>query len=111
MDEAKEMIQNLLLQEREPDLEFRGIYTAKVVEIRDNGVMIQLYPTMKPTLLHNSQLDVRKISHPSALGLEVGQEIQVQYFGRDQTSGDIRLSRKVLQTPNIVRSMIKNLFG
>lgn len=111
MDEAKEMIENILKQEREPNLEFRGIYTAKVVEIRDNGVMVQLYPTMKPTLLHNTQLDLRKISHPSALGLEIGQELQVQYFGRDQSSGDIRLSRKVLQTPNTVKSMIKNFFS
>ncbi|XP_015591268.1 polyribonucleotide nucleotidyltransferase 1, mitochondrial [Cephus cinctus] len=108
MDEAKEMIQNLMSQSREPTLDFGGIYTAKIVEIRETGVMVTLYPTMNPTLLHNSQLDQRKISHPSALGLEVGQELQVKYFGRDPVSGLIRLSRKVLQTPgnNIIKNFV-----
>jgi len=36
--------------------------------------------------------------HPSFLGLEVGQDIQVKYFGRDPVSGGVRLSRKVLTT-------------
>uniref|UniRef100_A0A663N2D5 polyribonucleotide nucleotidyltransferase n=1 Tax=Athene cunicularia TaxID=194338 RepID=A0A663N2D5_ATHCN len=66
---------------------------------RDSGVMVKLYPNMTPVLLHNSQLDQRKIKHPSALGLEVGQEIQVKYFGRDPTDGRMRLSRKILQSP------------
>lgn len=48
--------------------------------------------------LPNSQLATRKVSHPSALGLEVGQEIQVKYFGRDPASGQVRLSRKAVTT-------------
>ncbi|XP_036323635.1 polyribonucleotide nucleotidyltransferase 1, mitochondrial [Rhagoletis pomonella] len=109
MDEAKEHIDALLTEERIPDLEFGGIYTAKITEIRDTGVMVILYPSMPPALLHNSQLDQRKIAHPSALGLEIGQEIQVKYFGRDPVSGFMRLSRKVLQGPttNIPRSHTK----
>ena len=105
MDEAEEMIQKLLNQEREPTLEFGGVYTAKIVEIRESGVMVTLYPSMMPTLLHNTQLDMRLVRHPSALGLEVGQEIQVKYFGRDPASGQMRLSRKVLQP---VSSVIRN---
>uniref|UniRef100_A0AAQ5ZW82 polyribonucleotide nucleotidyltransferase n=1 Tax=Amphiprion ocellaris TaxID=80972 RepID=A0AAQ5ZW82_AMPOC len=66
---------------------------------RDIGVMVKLYPNMSAVLLHNSQLDHKRIKHPSALGLEVGQEIQVKYFGRDPTDGRMRLSRKVLQSP------------
>nr|XP_023023787.1 polyribonucleotide nucleotidyltransferase 1, mitochondrial [Leptinotarsa decemlineata] len=97
MDEAEEIIQKLLTTERAPELEFGGIYKATVVELRDIGVMVTLYPGMPPALLHNSQLDQRKIAHPSALGLEVGQELQVKYFGRDPVSGLMRLSRKVLQ--------------
>lgn len=38
-----------------------------------------------------------QILHPSSLGLEIGQEIQVKYFGRDPVSGLMRISRKVLQ--------------
>ncbi|XP_033334055.2 polyribonucleotide nucleotidyltransferase 1 [Megalopta genalis] len=107
MTEAKEMINQILTKEAEPVLMFGDIYTAKITEIRDTGVMITLYPKMQPTLLPNSQLDQRRIHHPSVLGLEVGQEIQVKYFGRDPVSGMIRLSRKVLQTPQI--SEMRNL--
>lgn len=102
MTEAKEMIQDILKKDREPILEFGNIYTAKIVEIRETGVMVTLYSNMVPVLLHNSQLDQRKVHHPSALGLEVGHEIQVKYFGRDPVSGQIRISRKVFQTPTSI---------
>jgi polyribonucleotide nucleotidyltransferase len=110
MDEAHEMIEKLKEKERVPELDFGGIYTAKIVELRDIGVMVSLYPSMPPALLHNSQLDQRKVAHPSALGLEVGQEIPVKYFGRDPVSGLMRLSRKVLQSPAsaIVRNLDRN---
>ncbi|KAH8294987.1 hypothetical protein KR018_004882 [Drosophila ironensis] len=110
MDEAKELIDGYLVKERVPDLEFGGIYTATITELRDTGVMVTLYPSMPPALLHNSQLDQRKIGHPSALNLEVGQEIQVKFFGRDPVSGFMRLSRKVLQGPavGIARSLNKS---
>lgn len=103
MDEAKEMIQKLLEKDRVPELDFGGIYTAKITEIRDIGVMVTLYPSMPPSLLHNSQLDMRKVAHASALGFTVGQEISVKYFGRDPVSGLMRLSRKVLQSPASAR--------
>ncbi|XP_066139868.1 polyribonucleotide nucleotidyltransferase 1, mitochondrial [Euwallacea fornicatus] len=96
MDEAKEIIERHFSSERVPELEFGEIYKATIVELRDIGVMVTLYPGMPPALLHNSQLDNRKVGHPSALGLEIGQEIQVKYFGRDPVSGLMRISRKVL---------------
>ncbi|CAG2057089.1 unnamed protein product [Timema podura] len=65
MDEAKEMIEEFLTTEREPELEFGGIYTAKIVEVRDIGVMVTLYPSMVPALLHNTQLDQRKFQYNS----------------------------------------------
>ncbi|XP_048486097.1 polyribonucleotide nucleotidyltransferase 1, mitochondrial [Plutella xylostella] len=110
MDEAKARIDTWLSTERTPDLEFGAVYKAKVVEMRDIGVLVTLYPGMSPTLLHNSQLDHRKIMHPSALGLDVGSEIQVKYFGRDPVSGQIRLSRKVLVSPppGLVRKLDKS---
>ncbi len=58
--------------------------------------MIQLYPTMKPTLLPNNQLDGRKIVHGTVSDYKVGQEIQVKYFGRDPVDGKMRISRKAL---------------
>ncbi|XP_038607545.1 polyribonucleotide nucleotidyltransferase 1, mitochondrial [Tachyglossus aculeatus] len=99
MHEATEFINEICKDDQEQRLEFGAVYTATITEIRDIGVMIKLYSNMTPVLLHNTQLDQRKIRHPSALGLEVGQEIQVKYFGRDPTDGRMRLSRKVLQSP------------
>uniref|UniRef100_A0A8C4U0G6 Polyribonucleotide nucleotidyltransferase 1, mitochondrial n=1 Tax=Falco tinnunculus TaxID=100819 RepID=A0A8C4U0G6_FALTI len=99
MHEAREFIHEICKDDQEVNLEFGAVYTATITEIRDSGVMVKLYPNMTPVLLHNSQLDQRKIKHPSALGLEVGQEIQVKYFGRDPTDGRMRLSRKILQSP------------
>ncbi|XP_077284945.1 polyribonucleotide nucleotidyltransferase 1 isoform X2 [Arctopsyche grandis] len=110
MDEAKEMIAEWMAKDKIPDLEFGAIYTAKIVEIRDIGVMVTLYPNMSPALLHNSQIDQRKVNHPSALGMQVGDEIQVKYFGRDPVSGLMRLSRKVLMgtASSVVKSLDRN---
>ncbi|XP_046652953.1 polyribonucleotide nucleotidyltransferase 1, mitochondrial-like [Daphnia pulicaria] len=109
MDEAKEMIEQFLKEEKEPELEFGAIYKARIVEMKETGVLVTFYPKMVPTLLHNSQLDVRKVAHPSALGLQVGDEISIKYFGRDPVSGRMRLSRKVLQS--VASSVVKNLNG
>ncbi|KAM8738577.1 polyribonucleotide nucleotidyltransferase 1, mitochondrial [Acanthopagrus schlegelii] len=107
MAEAQELITDICKDDQEQQLEFGAVYTATITEIRDIGVMVKLYPNMSAVLLHNSQLDHKRIKHPSALGLEVGQQIQVKYFGRDPTDGRMRLSRKVLQSPaaTLVKTM------
>ncbi|OCT77740.1 polyribonucleotide nucleotidyltransferase 1, mitochondrial [Xenopus laevis] len=107
MHEAREFINDVCKDDQDYQLEFGAVYTATITEIRDIGVMVKLYPNMTPVLLHNSQLDHRKIRHPSALGLEIGQQIQVKYFGRDPTDGRMRLSRKILQSP--AATVIKTL--
>ncbi|XP_042141461.1 polyribonucleotide nucleotidyltransferase 1, mitochondrial isoform X2 [Peromyscus maniculatus bairdii] len=101
MHEARDFITEICRDDQEQQLEFGAVYTATITEIRDTGVMVKLYPNMTAVLLHNTQLDQRKIKHPTALGLEVGQEIQVKYFGRDPADGRMRLSRKVLQSPAV----------
>ncbi|KAL2083253.1 hypothetical protein ACEWY4_021026 [Coilia grayii] len=107
MSEAQEFITEICKDDQEHHLEFGAIYTATITEIRDIGVMVKLYPNMTPVLLHNSQLDHKRIKHPSALGFEVGQQIQVKFFGRDPTDGRMRLSRKVLLSP--AASVVKTL--
>ncbi|XP_046578659.1 polyribonucleotide nucleotidyltransferase 1, mitochondrial-like [Haliotis rubra] len=97
MEEAREIMEELL-QDNVPEFEFGAICTGKIVEIKEYGVMVELHPRLQPVLIHNSQLDMRKVNHPSVLGLEVGQEIRAKYFGRDPANGRMRLSRKVLQT-------------
>ncbi|XP_062376402.1 polyribonucleotide nucleotidyltransferase 1, mitochondrial [Sardina pilchardus] len=107
MSEAQEFITEICKDDQEYQLEFGAIYTATITEMRDSGVMVKLYPNMSPVLLHNSQLDHKRIQHPSALGFEVGQQIQVKFFGRDPTDGRMRLSRKVLHSPtsSVVRTL------
>lgn len=53
---------------------------------------------LEPMFLPNSQLAAGKVSHPSVLGLQVGQEIHVKYFGRDPSTGQARLSRRAVMT-------------
>ncbi|XP_037293955.1 polyribonucleotide nucleotidyltransferase 1, mitochondrial [Manduca sexta] len=110
LDEARARIAAWLASERAPELEFGAVYRARVVDVRDAGVLVTLYPGMAPALVHNSQLDHRKIMHPSVLGLDVGSELQVKYFGRDPVSGQVRLSRKVLTSPppGVVRKLDKS---
>ncbi|XP_061384367.1 polyribonucleotide nucleotidyltransferase 1, mitochondrial [Danaus plexippus] len=110
LEDARSRLAAILNATRTPEMEFGAIYTAKVVEVKDIGVLVTLYPDMSPALVHNTQLDHRKIMHPSALGLTVGSEIQVKYFGRDPVSGQMRLSRKVLTSPppGIVRNHDKS---
>ena len=96
--EARDFITDICKDDQERQLEFGAVYTATGTEIRDTGVMVKLYPNMT-AVLPNTQLDQWKIKHPSALGLEVGQEIQVKYFGRGPADGRMRLSRQVLQSP------------
>ena len=77
MEEAEERLDQVMLDERAPELEFGSIYTGKIVSILDRGVMIQLHPAIDPVLLPNNQLGNQRISHPSALNLQVGQDLQV----------------------------------
>ena len=77
MEEAEERLDQVMLDERAPELEFGSIYTGKIVSILDRGVMIQLHPAIDPVLLPNNQLGNQRISHPSALNLTVGQDLQV----------------------------------
>lgn len=98
MIEAREQIDRILKEANVPELEFGAIYHCKIVEIKENGIMVQLHPGMQPTFLHLSQLDIRKVHHPSALpDVAVDSNIAVKYFGRDPVSGQIRISRKILQ--------------
>lgn len=61
MDEATEQIKKILAEPTEPQLEFGGIYKVRITELREIGVMVTLYDSMAPALLHNSQLDQRKV--------------------------------------------------
>ncbi|XP_043212802.1 LOW QUALITY PROTEIN: polyribonucleotide nucleotidyltransferase 1, mitochondrial-like [Amphibalanus amphitrite] len=99
LEEGRKELERLLEDTAEPEFEFGAVYQAVVVELRESGAVVQLHPRSAPVLVHNSQLDARPVRHPSALGINVGDELQVKYFGRDPVSGHVRLSRKVLMAP------------
>ena len=91
MSEAELMVEQLVTEEKAPEMEFGGVYTGRILEVLSRGMMLELHPAMEPVLCHTSQLDARRVSHPSALGLELGQEIRVKYYGRDPVTGDTLL--------------------
>ena len=106
MKEAEDMMQSFLLDTSPPlEFDFGAIVEVLIVEIKEFGVMVSMDPNMEPVLLHLKELDKRKVAHPSALDLQVGQKIQVKYFGRDPVTGYLRISRRVLQmtTPRTVK--------
>ncbi|CAD6226745.1 GSCOCG00005892001-RA-CDS [Cotesia congregata] len=108
MKEAKEMIDVLLKDKKTPEMYFGEIYQAKIVQVKDSGVMVILYDDMKPVFVPNSHLDQTVFAHPSARNFEVGQMIKVKYLGREAESGAIRLSSKVLRTTSSsIRSRFK----
>lgn len=107
-DEAKAQIDELLsMDDYEKNLEFKGIYKAKVVDVNDYGVKVTLHPGMSPVFMPNRELDAKPIKHASAAGIIIGSEISVKYFGRDPVSGQMRLSRRVVQALNPLN---KNFF-
>lgn len=79
-------------------LETGADYTMKIVELLDNGVMVQLNDAMKPAFIPLKQLDKRKVAHPSALGLAIGDDIKVKYFGKDPKTDNLRLSKTMVKT-------------
>uniref|UniRef100_A0AC34Q7N5 S1 motif domain-containing protein n=1 Tax=Panagrolaimus sp. JU765 TaxID=591449 RepID=A0AC34Q7N5_9BILA len=77
------------------DLTFGQWYTTEIVEIRENGIFVRIKQGTKPLFIPNHELDIRKVQHASVLGLKEGQQIKIQYFGRDPVTGYHRLSRKI----------------
>ncbi|OQV18103.1 Polyribonucleotide nucleotidyltransferase 1, mitochondrial [Hypsibius exemplaris] len=96
LDEAKQLITEILEEDSEPELQFGAVYSAKVAEVREGGIMVTLHSRQTPFFIPNSQLDSRKVGHANVLGFEVGHDVSVKYFGRDPATGRHRASRKVL---------------
>lgn len=80
LNEAEVLIKELLASKTMLNLEFGGIYVAKIVEMRENGVMVTLYDGMKPTLIHVAQLDSRRVSVNSILFFFVSNTFVCSFF-------------------------------
>ena len=68
------------------------MYVGRMSNLQDRGVMIELHHDMDPVLLPKSQPGNRKVSQPSLLCLESGEDLQVKYYGRDPTTGQVRIT-------------------
>jgi len=62
MAEARDMIDDLLKEEKPLELVFGAIYNGRIVEIKDRGVMLELQPGMDPVHVHNTQLSATKVT-------------------------------------------------
>lgn len=108
MERAKEIIAKLMEEQQDDNYQFGAIFKAEIVRILDSGVFVTLKQGGRPIWIRNSDLSTSPSRQNAlALGLDVGQFIQVQYFGRDQHSGQHRLTRKTLLTQ---QPPVQNLF-
>lgn len=76
-----------------------SIYRSKVLEVKAFGVMIELFPGGPTAMVHLSQLDHKRVDHPSQLGIEIGQSLNVKYLGKDPLTNRHFVSRKSLFAP------------
>uniref|UniRef100_A0A914Z387 polyribonucleotide nucleotidyltransferase n=1 Tax=Panagrolaimus superbus TaxID=310955 RepID=A0A914Z387_9BILA len=94
---AKKMIETMMEDGTSLELDFGAVYKVEIVDIQENGVFVRVKPGTRPLFIANRHLDSRKVNHASALGIEIGQNIHIQYLGRDEANGSHRFSRKMLQ--------------
>ena len=69
MEEAAEFIDNVLAEEKAPELEFGAVYTVKITELKDRGVNVELHSSMPNVFISNAQLDARKVQILSLIAL------------------------------------------
>ena len=88
IDKAVAMIEDIV-----KEVQIGEVYTTKVVKIEDFGCFVELWPGCEG-LVHVSQLDNKRVNHPSDL-FKVGDEMIVKATGYDKR-GKLNLSRKEL---------------
>lgn len=96
LQQAMDMMAGVLERNIVLDFPFGTIVQAEIVEILDRGVYVTLPGSTQRIFMNNSHLSLNPIRHPDVLGLKVGDKMAVNWFGRDDQTGNIRLSRKTL---------------
>lgn len=61
-EEANEIIQKLLCEEKTPDFQMGAIYEVKILEILPHGIVVELHPNLEGVLIHNVHLSATKVS-------------------------------------------------
>ncbi|PIC40901.1 hypothetical protein B9Z55_008496 [Caenorhabditis nigoni] len=96
LQKALNMMNGVLESNTTLDFAFGSIIQAEIVEIMDRGVYVTLPGSSQRVLINNNHLSLHPIRHPDVLGLKVGDKMACTWFGRDEHTGNIRLSRKTL---------------
>ncbi|ULT98572.1 hypothetical protein L3Y34_000144 [Caenorhabditis briggsae] len=96
LQKALSMMNGVLESNTTLDFAFGSIIQAEIVEIMDRGVYVTLPGSSQRVLINNNHLSLHPIRHPDVLGLKVGDKMACTWFGRDEHTGNIRLSRKTL---------------
>ena len=89
IEAAKEIIKNITAVP-----EIGKVYQGKVKKIVDFGAFVEFLPG-KEALLHISEITWSHLKDVSSV-LKEGEEIEVKLIGKDQRTGKLKLSRKVL---------------
>jgi len=89
IEAAKEIIKNITAVP-----EIGKVYQGKVKKIVDFGAFVEFLPG-KEALLHISEITWSHLKDVSSI-LKEGEEIEVKLIGKDQRTGKLKLSRKVL---------------
>lgn len=111
MEDVMERVEAILQEEEEnEEFEVGAIYPAVVKDVRNYGLIVELAPGVT-ILLHKSQMSHKYISHPSELGIEAGQTINVKYYGRDPVTQKHHISRKALLSPSHHPTSSSSSFG
>lgn len=77
-------------------LEIGEKYAARIVEVRDYGVLVELIPDTPSVLLHVREMEHSRVRNPKDLDMKVGDTVEVKYLGRDEHTGKLEISRKAL---------------
>lgn len=96
LQKAMDMMSETLESNQKLDFAFGSIVQAEIVEIVDRGVFVTLPGSSQRVFINNNHLSLNPIRHPDVLGLKIGDTISATWFGRDEHTGNIRLSRKTL---------------
>ncbi|CCD62274.1 polyribonucleotide nucleotidyltransferase [Caenorhabditis elegans] len=96
LQKAMDMMNDVLESNSTLDFAFGSIVQAEIVEIIERGVYLTLPGSSRRIFMSNNHLSLNPVRHPDVLGLKIGDKMSVHWFGRDEHTGNIRLSRKTL---------------
>lgn len=85
----------------EVDPPFGEIQKGEVIEVLERGVRVKLLAFREPVYIPVKDLSNKQVKHTSALSINTGDQLHLQFLGRNPDNGQIRLSLKSLKTSEL----------